>query len=55
MTQRLIFTTFNLENNKPLDKVCIGVEVVKIKDGNDDNGWDYLRPKKPKVPSIVSS
>lgn len=54
MSQRLYFSTFNPENNTPLKKVCIGVEVVKIKDGNDDeNGGNYLQPRKPKVPFLV--
>lgn len=52
MSQRLYFSTFNPENNAPLKKVCIGVEVLKIKDGNDEDGGNYLRPTKPKLPVL---
>lgn len=48
MTQRMIFTALNPENNTPLEKICIGVAVAKIKDGDDDNnGSVYVKPEKP--------
>ena len=50
VTQKLIFTALNPENNTPLEKICIGVVTAKIRDGNDDNGGVYLRPRKPKLP-----
>ncbi len=49
LTQKLIFTALDTENDKPLDKISIGVAIAKINDGNDDGGI-YLRPRKPKLP-----
>ena len=46
LTQKLIFTALDAENDKPLDKISIGVAIAKIKDGDDDGGI-YLRPRKP--------
>lgn len=46
--QKMIFEAFNAENGLPLNKICIGVAVAKIKDGNDeDNGGIYLKPIRP--------
>ena len=49
ITQKLIFTALNVDNSKPLEKICIGVSIAKIKDGDgyDDNENDYLKPKRP--------
>lgn len=53
MIQKLIFTALNPENNTPLEKICIGVAITKIKDGNDENGGNYFRPRIPKLPVFV--
>ncbi|WP_291131013.1 hypothetical protein [Flavobacterium sp. UBA7682] len=46
--QKMIFEAFNTENGLPLNKICIGVAVAKIKDGNDDdNGGIHLKPISP--------
>ena len=46
---------FVLRNkHEPLNKVCIGLEVVKIKDGDDDdNGGNYFSPRSPEVLDLV--
>lgn len=46
LTQKVIFTALEAENNSPLDKISIGVAIAKIKDGNGDGGI-YLTPKRP--------
>ncbi len=54
MYQRLFFSTINAENNTPMKKVCIGVEVVKIMDGNDDdNDGGWLTSGGPKAPYLI--
>lgn len=50
MTQKLIFTALNHENNTPVEKICIGVAIAKIMDGNDGNGGNYLKPRRPELP-----
>lgn len=35
--QKMIFEAFNTENGLPLNKICIGVAVAKIKEGNDED------------------
>lgn len=45
-TQKMIFTALNPENDEPIEKVSIGIAVVKIKD-DDDDGGNYLSPISP--------
>ncbi|MFN3968488.1 hypothetical protein [Flavobacterium sp.] len=49
--EKIIFSAFNPVNNEPLGNFCIGVSVVKIKDGDEEGrGGIYLRPKVPTKP-----
>ena len=43
MKQKLIFTVFNPENNAPLEKINMGVEVVKINDGNEKVTHKFIK------------
>jgi hypothetical protein len=53
LKQKMIFTALNLENNTPLENICISVAIAKIKDGNDDDSGNYFNPTKPRVPVLV--
>lgn len=49
MKQKMIYTALNSEYNTPLEKICICVAVVKIKEGNDDKDLvNYLKTSSQK-------
>ena len=52
--QRVMFSAWDINTNVPLKRIKIHVEVVKIKDGdNDGRGGVYLKPKRPNVPVLI--